>query len=166
MRALRTLLVLFAATASLPLAAADLPSREAKEIRRVVQEYVDRWKTGDGSSVMELLTDDAVLLPHHGLAPVVGATAIRAWWWPSGATPTVLHHFEMQVDDVGGDAAIAFARGRQSLEWSTGEKRSRNAGTFLMLFRKSGGRWRITHQMWSDPPNERVEAVALESPPR
>jgi uncharacterized protein (TIGR02246 family) len=103
---------------------------------------------------MRTFTDDAVLIPHHGLAPVAGGKAIRAWWWPANAPKTTIEKFEMTHVEIGGSCATAFARGTQALEWTTGTKRASNRGNHLTLLRKDArGQWRITHQMWGDPAN-------------
>ena len=52
---------------------------------------------------------------------------------------------------------MAVVRGRQSLEWTTGLKRSRNEGNQVtVLCKGSDGKWRIALQMWGDPPNQPV----------
>ena len=140
---------------ALPLSAETLRGADRVAIDKVIDEYVAAWLAGDAERVMRTLSDDAVLIPHHGLAPVVGAKAIREWWWPANAPVTTIHRFEVTREQVGGGGSFAFVRGTQSLEWTTGVKRSRNRGNQLTLLRKGAdGKWRITHQMWGDPPNE------------
>jgi uncharacterized protein (TIGR02246 family) len=123
-------------------------------VEKVLDRYVAAWLAGDAEGVMRTLSADAVLIPHHGLPPVVGAKAIRAWWWPPNAPETTIHSFVLTHDEIGGSPAFAFARGTQALEWTTGDKRSSNKGNHLTLLRKEpDGKWRITHQMWGDPAN-------------
>lgn len=133
-----------------------LAEAERSAIEQVLDTYVAEWLEGDPNGVMATIASDAVLIPHHGLAPVIGEKAIRAWWWPVGAPKTTIHSFVMTHEQIGGSQCFAFARGTQSLEWTTGDKRSRNRGNHLTLLRKEKGQWRITHQMWGDPPNETV----------
>lgn len=129
-----------------------LTADDRKAIEAVLDEYVAVWLAGDADRVMRTLTPDAVLIPHHGLAPVSGEKAIRAWWWPPDAPVTTIDRFEMTHVEIGGSGSFAFARGTQALEWTTGDKRSSNRGNHLTLLRKGpDGRWRITHQMWGDP---------------
>jgi ketosteroid isomerase-like protein len=61
------------------------------------------------------------------------------------------------VDQVGGSCDLAYARGHSRVAWTTGKgaeaKKSSNAGTNLTLLRRQAdGTWRISHQMWDDPP--------------
>jgi len=148
------LCVLLMLAGSLPLHGEGLSSADRAAITGVLDEYVAAWLAGDAERVMRLLSDDSVLIPHHGLDPVVGAKAIRAWWWPPNAPVTTIHRFELKHDEVGGAGGFAFVRGRQSLDWTTGTKPGRANGNQLTLLRKGAdGKWKITHQMWGDPPN-------------
>ena len=52
----------------------------------------------------------------------------------------------------------SFVRGRSHVEWTVVEnakpEKFSNSGTFLTLMRKlPNGIWKMTHQMWDDPPN-------------
>ena len=136
---------------------ADFTDSDRKAVVQVLDEYVNAWLAGDAERVMRVMSDDAVLMPHHGLQPVVGAKAIRAWWWPPDSPKTTIDKFAMHHVEIGGSGSIAYVRGTQELEWTTGTKTQRNRGNHLTLLRKGNdGRWRITHQMWGDPPNETV----------
>ena len=152
---MKTLIVVSALlAAAIPAAASDITPADRKQIEHVLDEYVAAWLAGDSERVMATLTADAVLIPHHGLAPVSGSKAIRAWWWPAGAKPTTIHRFKLEHAEIEGSGSIAFARGTQALEWSTGDKRTAMRGNHLTLLRKGNdGTWRISHQMWGDPPN-------------
>ena len=142
-------MIAFLLAASLALTPSD-----HREIEKVLDAYVAAWLAGDAEAVMRTLTPDAVLIPHHGLAPVSGEKAIRAWWWPKDAPATTIHRFEMKHVEIGGSGSFAFVRGTQALEWTTGTKRASNRGNHLTLMRKGeDGRWRISHQMWGDPAN-------------
>jgi uncharacterized protein (TIGR02246 family) len=152
--ALAFILSLTATTAS----AETLTAADRQAVRKVVDEYVAAWLDGDAERVMRTLAPDAVLIPHHGLSPVEGEKAIRAWWWPAKAPATTIEKFEMTPVEIGGGGTFAFVRGTQSLQWTTGGKRSSNRGNQLTLLRKEAdGRWRITHQMWGDPEKESAE---------
>ena len=131
------------------------PGEEA--VRKVLQEYVAAWLAGDAECVMGLFATDAALVPHHGLSPVVGAEAIRAWWWPKDSPPTTIDEFTLTHQHIEVSANMAFARSTQSLAWTTGGKRFRNRGNAVTILRRErDGRWRIVLQMWGDPPNQRL----------
>src|SRR5215470_6328728 len=154
--------------ASLPLLVAALAiTASAKEclletdreaVRGVHEAYRKAWLANDGEAVRLNFTEDAVLLPHHGLAPVEGMAAIQRFWWPADAKLTTITRFEASYDEIGGCDTIGFVRGRSHVEWTVMEngklEKFSNSGKFLTLMRKlPDGAWKITHQMWDDPPN-------------
>jgi uncharacterized protein (TIGR02246 family) len=141
-------------------AAADCFSQSERDtVRRVHEDYRMAWLANDGAAVRRNFIDEAVLLPHHGVEPIVGMDAIKRFWWPVGGQPTTVTRFEANYDEIGGCGSIAFARGKSQVEWTVDDhgklKRFHNAGTFLTLFRKMpDGSWKISHQMWDDPANQ------------
>jgi uncharacterized protein (TIGR02246 family) len=165
MRLARTLpfaapLLFVALATSVSLHAADpgggLSASEEAKIRGVLKAYRKAWLANDADGVLRVFSDDAVLMPHHGVEPVVGKAAARAFWFPAGP-PTTITAFTLTVDQVGGVSDMAWARGHSRVEWVTGTgpeaKRSGNAGTNLaVLRRQKDGSWRVAVMMWDDPP--------------
>ena len=138
-----------------------LSAGDAIAIRAVLERYRASWLSGDNDSVRSSFTHDAVLLPHHGVPPVVGITAINEFWFPSSSTKTTITKFVQTVDEIGGDGILAYVRGRSEVAWTVednGKKENwRNAGNFLAIFKKqANGKWLISHLIWNDPPNEKV----------
>lgn len=149
-------LLLFLTACAAP-AATDFAPHDEAAVRALIQDYCTTWMAHpNDDAVMELLTADAVILPHHGTTPMVGPEAIRAWWWPAGSPPFVISHFAMDVRGVDGERALATAWGHFALAWhyaATPEQETAVAGTFLMSLRRGAdGRWRIHRHMWDDPP--------------
>jgi uncharacterized protein (TIGR02246 family) len=137
-----------------------LSGSDRDAITKLNETYRQAWLANDAAAVRRTFTQDAVLLPHHGLDPVVGMTAINQFWWPVDAPATTITRFETTYDEIGGCGPIAFVRGKSRVEWTVDEKSGKtkfsNAGTYLTLMRKTpDGTWKITHQMWDDPPNQR-----------
>lgn len=133
-----------------------LDAKDRAAIRALIDRYRSSWMAGDARGVLSTFTDDAVLLPHHGDAPVVGGKAIEKFWWPPGAPPFKLLDFELTVDEIGGCGALAHARGAHQMSWSIEEgskvKRFRQRGTYLVILRRlADGSWRTSHRMWDDP---------------
>jgi uncharacterized protein (TIGR02246 family) len=136
------------------------PDADATAIRELHAEYRRAWLANDSEGVLRLFAPNAVLLPHHGLPAVVGAEAIRAFWFAPGPTTTITR-LDLELDEasVHGDTGVVC--GRSPVGWTvqqpSGPERWENAGTFLTLLRRDAdGRWRITHHMWDDPPNRRL----------
>jgi uncharacterized protein (TIGR02246 family) len=135
-----------------------IPAADEAKIRAVLESYRKAWLAGDAEGVLRLFAKDAVLLPHHGAEPVIGIEAARAFWFPPGP-PVAVTELTQMVDQIGGSCDLAYARGHSRVAWIAGEgsgaKTFFNAGTNLTLFRRQpDGSWRITHQMWDDPPNQ------------
>jgi uncharacterized protein (TIGR02246 family) len=153
-----TLLVGIGVLATTASAKECLLESDRDAIRGVHEAYRIAWLANDGEAVRLNFTEDAVLLPHHGLAPVEGMAAIKQFWWRADAKLPTITRFEASYDEIGGCGTIGFVRGRSHVEWSVVEngklEKFSNSGTFLTLMRKlPNGAWKITHQMWDDPPN-------------
>ena len=58
----------------------SLSSSDRDAIRAIHESYRRAWLAGDAQGVRNTFTDDAVLLPHHGVQPVVGMEAIKQFW--------------------------------------------------------------------------------------
>src|SRR5215475_13552230 len=116
-----------------------LTEADRAEIRRTIEVYRMAWLRGSAEDVLGTFTSDAVLLPHHGDAPVVGADAIRQHWFPPGP-PTVIDGIDLTVDEIDGDGLVAFARGTDRVRWSTRSGGTTthqvSAGTYLNAMRK------------------------------
>jgi ketosteroid isomerase-like protein len=135
----------------------SLSLQDVEAIRGVLQSYARAWLDGNPEAVMGNFTDDAVLLPHHGGTPHVGAAAIRQFWWPPNSPPVRVTELQVLPDEISGEGTLAFARGRFSLAFTleqNGQAQSfANAGTFLMVLHKNpAGEWQIARYMWDDPP--------------
>ena len=136
-----------------------LPAADTAAIRMVLERYRLGWLANDAEEVRRRFTNDAVLLPHHGLAPVVGMSAIREFWWPVSTTKTTIVRFVQLVDEIGGGDALAYVRGRSEVAWSVEDQGKvqhwHNAGNFMAILRKQpDGKWLMSHLIWDDPPNQ------------
>jgi ketosteroid isomerase-like protein len=133
---------------------AGLTTKDASMVRAASQAYRDAWVANNQDAVMATLTDDAVLLP-SGMPPIVGSAAIRAFWWPPGATATKILAMDLTFEEVAGEGAVGYVRGQGSVTFSHvhegNETIVRQRHTYLnILRRQSKGGWRISHRMWSD----------------
>jgi uncharacterized protein (TIGR02246 family) len=144
---------------SLLLAPAGLGAPDRSRIEAVLAEYRVGWLANDAERVMRLFSEDAVLMPHHGVEPRIGKAAARAFWFPASGPPTTVTLFEQKLDEISGSGDIAWVRGHSRVEWTSGTgaeaKQSGNAGTFLAILRRQpGGSWLVAVLMWDDPPNQ------------
>jgi uncharacterized protein (TIGR02246 family) len=140
----------------------NLPASDAAAIRAVLERYRAAWLANDADGVRSTFTKDAVLIPHHGLAPVVGMAAINEFWWPASTAKTTITKFTQTTDEIGGQGSLAYVRGRSEVAWTqedaSGQQKWRTGGNYMALLEKQAdGQWRMTHLIWDDPPNQRIE---------
>jgi len=137
-----------------------LPS-DVAAIRAVLERYRVGWLAGNPDTVRSCFAQDAVLLPHHGVLPVVGMAAINEFWFPASSPKTTITKFVQTLDEVGGEGTLAYVRGRSEVAWTVEETAKsqnwRNGGNFLAVLKMKGdGKWLMSHLMWDDPPNQQV----------
>jgi ketosteroid isomerase-like protein len=146
-----------------PILSADtsLVASDRVAIQEVLEHFRTGWLSGEAKAVQNTFTEVAVLMPHHGVPPVVGMIAIKEFWWPASSAKTTITRFTQTLDEIGGEGHIAFVRGRSEVSWTIedekGVEKWRTGGNFLALLRKQpNGKWRISHLIWDDPPNQRL----------
>jgi len=132
-----------------------LSTTDSTAIRSVQAAYVSAWLADDTTGVLSTLDSGAVLLPPTH-APVIGAKAIREFWWPGDGSRTKITSFAWAMHEIAGTQQLAFTRGVSTLAWTydkdTVHQVSKSRNTNLtVLQRGADGRWRIARQMWSMP---------------
>ncbi len=153
------LALLLVVAAPVTAASDDVSDAEVRAIRANLESYRVAWLKNDRDGVLATFVPDAVIMPHHGGAPVAGIDAIRTYWFSPGPVTTITA-FELTVDEVYGSGRIAFVRGRSTVRWTveqpSGLQRWSNAGTFInVLVKTRDGSWKTRAQMRDDPPNRR-----------
>ena len=134
---------------------AGLSAEEVNAVEAANQAYVDAWLANDPDAIMSTLTDDAVLLPHHGVDPVIGSKAIKEFWFPPNSPPAKVTHMVNSVTEVLGHGDLAFVWGRSELVFTYEGTVYRNKGNYLAVLKKGeDGRWRIARRIWNDPVAE------------
>ena len=138
----------------------SLTEQDRAAIRSVIEKYRRSWLGGNVEGVMSTFTAGGVLLPAQGAPPVVGADAIRKYWWPASGPATTITKLDITYEEIDGECEIAYARGRDEVGWTVEEngakKRHSNFATYLNVMRKlPDGSWRISQHMWDDDPSKR-----------
>ena len=148
--------IALSALGTLPLAADPISPLDELAITNLMRSYTESWLTGQHRHVLKHFHDDAILIPHHGVAPVEGIRAIRDFWWPVDGPETGVTRFEIVPAEIYGEADLAYLRGRFVLEYWVGEGEEKkswmNEGNWLGIFtRNAQDRWLIRTVMWNDP---------------
>jgi uncharacterized protein (TIGR02246 family) len=140
----------------------SLPASDRVAIQKVLEQFRTGWLAGNAEAVQNTFTENAVLMPHHGVPPVVGMSAIKEFWWPASSPKTTITRFTQTLDEIGGEGHIAFVRGRSEVSWTIedqkkGVEKWRTGGNFMALLHKQpNGKWLMSHLIWDDPPNQRI----------
>lgn len=138
-------------------AAADsLTANHIQNIKQLHEKYRQAWLAGDPEAVRAVFVEEPVLLPHHGVAPVVGKAQLNNFWFPPGAPATKVLRLDLTYKEIGGSGTIAYVWGTHAISWVSAqngtEKVLSEKGTYLNILRRlPDGSWRISHRMWDDP---------------
>lgn len=132
---------------------AALSDGDRDAIRELDASYVEAWLAGDTAGVLGTLTDDVVLMP-GGQTPIEGRNAARQFWWPNDGSRTTITSYSASIDEIGGTATLAFARGRSELAFTYERDTVRSTGssrtmTFTVVARQPDGTWKIARRMWA-----------------
>lgn len=160
-----TLLVLFLvaclfltsdrSSASAELDCPDFSLTDVAAVKATNAAYPAAWIANDSAGVMRVFTPDAVLMPHHGDAPVEGAAAIRNHFWPPNGGYFRVAEFRMVPAEIAGCGSVAYIRGRFTMEYTAEVNGARtqynNAGNYMMILRKQRDQWLISRYIWDDP---------------
>jgi len=129
-----------------------LTARDSSAIEAVRAAYVHAWLEDDTAGVLATLDTGAVLLP-PGQLPVIGHRAIRAFWWPTDGSRTIITAFEWTMEELRGTPELAYTRGVSTVAWRyekdtvRSEQSTRNM-SLTILAPGADGQWRILRQMW------------------
>ena len=117
--------VMFFSVATASAADVSFSPNDRIAIQAVLEEYRNGWLSGNADAVRDTFTSDAVLMPHHGVPPIVGVGAINDFWWPASPVKTTIMRFTQTIDEIGGEGRIAYVRGRSDVPGQTRIKRVR-----------------------------------------
>ena len=140
-------------------AAGALSAADIEDIKAVNKAYTTGWIGDDPATqeaaLMPLFSRDATIMPGAGWNPHQGLDAIREFWFPDAASPTIVTEFEPGSDEIDGYGRFATVRGRYHLKFGFEGQNYHQAGNYMMSMEKQDdGRWLIDNFIWND---KRVE---------
>ena len=127
-------------------------SADERAIRQVDSLYVAAWLRDDTAAVLQTLAPDAVLMP-AGQRPLTTPNDIRGFWWPTDGSRIKILTFHRVIDEIAGDANLAWVRGTDTLTFTydKGQTHSQLASRSMTLAvwrRQPDSSWRISRMMW------------------
>ena len=132
----------------------SLTEKDKEIIRLIPDAYTKGFLEDDSSAILELFSEDAVLIPPRGGSPVIGLKAIREFFWPTGSPPLRVNKFTKTQAETDGAGNIAYTRGITKIEfskqydgvWNTYSKE----GNYLIIFKKKpDNNWYIFRAIWN-----------------
>lgn len=125
---------------------------EEKTIHTLGMSFNDLIVAKNDSAIAALYAVEAVMLPPN-MPAITGNSAVRTFWaalWPMNAAFTITPT-KVQVAQAGD---VAIEEGTWIFEVPTPQGAQKDNGKYLVVWRKEGGSWKVTHDMWSsdNPP--------------
>lgn len=153
MRSIAGLLMIVALAFGQAATAGDETDQAA--LQALDQAYATAWMNGDADEVIELFTEDATLVPHHGDPPVKGRDAIRDGWFNPDYAPTVVPESVREAAEIFVSGDIGVVRGRSRLVWEYERIRTTiPEGNYVMIAVRADQGWRIRLLTWNDDPRD------------
>src|SRR5690242_20592168 len=100
-----------------------LSDHDKNDVLALNEKYRINWLKNDSTSVVDLFTDDAALIPPNNAGDIIhGKNNIGNYWFPEKDTTYVITAFEMTNQSVTGGGAIAVLEGESKVDWNTVSK--------------------------------------------
>ncbi|WP_309660628.1 nuclear transport factor 2 family protein [Sphingomonas sp.] len=141
--------------------ARSLSASDKAAIGKLPQRLTHGWLRNDRNQVMGIFAPEATFIPHDGVRPRRGWTAMQQFWFPAKGTAGTVTAFTMTADGVSGDDHHAIVWGKSDLHWQDQKTAYHWPGYYLMAARRSHGKWLVTHLMSSD---EQPTSQAVKNP--
>ena len=124
-----------------------LSSQDSAAVAAVGDEYVNAWLANDPKRVAAVLTEDTVMIPHHGVQPKIGKTQVLKWWFPDGKKPAPILQYDISRTKIEGCNDMAMSYGRLNIlqfEYQ-GTTFTTKDGNYMVVYRKEKGNWKIAY---------------------
>lgn len=133
-------------------------------VRAGTAAWLAAYNAGDVAGVARLYAADAVVMP-PGAPAAVGRKAIRVFLTSdiAAAQEAGVTLVQGEMDDAGASEHLAWHSGSYTVNDATGAVV--DSGSFLEVWRKTGGQWRILRDTWNSdrPPAAHTSAVEPEA---
>jgi ketosteroid isomerase-like protein len=126
---------------------------KAVEAEKLYDLYVANWLDQDSVGLMNMITEDCVLMPSN-LSPVMGKKAIEKFWFPNNNSKMVINTFTTNlISSKIVDDTMAVTVHDAIMDWNYDldtlhlAKLQRTISTTIFKKRKNN-EWKMWHQSW------------------
>lgn len=122
----------------------SIAAEPSSEIGAANRRFMEAFGRGDATSVAQLYTSGAQLLPANSDI-VAGTSAIQSFWqgvMEMGIQQVILETREVETHDD-----TAYEVGRYALEVAGGQRA--DTGKYLVIWKRDGGSWKIHRDIWT-----------------
>ena len=124
-------------------------------VTEMYKEYIDAWELKDSAKIVNMFTDDAMLMPNN-ICPIVGKESIIKFWYPNNGSTMTIHDFSSDkllsttIYDT-----IATTTHNSTMDWtyvkdSFNVNRVQKTITTTVFKLQKDKNWKIWRQMWCD----------------
>lgn len=132
---------------------ASPPAADSAAVADADRAYVEAWLANDPEAVMATLVGDPVIVP-SGRDALVGAGAIRGFWFPPDSPATTVTAYEIDQAQVEASGQLGVVRGTFRLAFDYDGVSYESGGTYVTVLRRgTDGRWRVALRSWNDHPS-------------
>ena len=133
---------------------------DRKKVLELHEQYRQNWLANDSAKVVNLFSEDAVIIPPNNKGEFIrGKKSIGGWWFTSnGDTTYPITGFDYNYDSlVSLENDFAVLNGVSTVRWVTKAKdsvltRSESSSNYISVFKKVNGEWKYFRQIWNAKP--------------
>ena len=142
-----TLLLSIQARPALSVEISGGTKEDQAQLLQISKDWVKAYTTGDLDALMNLMHEDAMLMPHNQVTSR-GYEAVRTYFQSRIGNPNVTMTDDLQEIRVNGNWAII--RGAFSFEIASSEPEGKpfvHNGRYLLIYEKDDGAWKLLRDM-------------------
>ncbi len=124
------------------------PAAVERAIRKMDREWVGAAVRGDAATIADFYAPDGVFLIPNG-PPAEGPKAIGEAWKGLRSLPNLSLNYRATRIDVAASGDLATAVGTYDLAFSGASGRVRDAGKYVVVWRKLDGEWKVIADIYN-----------------
>lgn len=124
-------------------------------IKTMMQEYRTAWRTGDTTAILNKISPDIILFQAgKNSKPIIGKAAVSQFWFPQSAISYPIFQYDIEHEEIGSEAGLAYYQGLSKLTWCTlenGVYRDTivSISEFTNILKKEDENWKLYRIMFN-----------------